>query len=511
MTGVELGLGIVGVVAAIDVAIKACKRVAETCSALKHAETEIHERSTRLRSNCLQMETQLEIFRQIGDQLDEQGQIVQTDVFEILSQKLDYADAKLKGLIKSPSANPDPTIRRGKSLPKRERTNYAIQKASLDKAISEVESWQALSFNPLWFAIMKDQTQNIDKELDRADENNQRQGYKMITATIGVCNSSRGIYSAHIFLPLEKLESAKIAKIAFSSVKSVQVDNKWRILDSILDSSKDIVRELAVRLKSANPSTFGLLTCLGAVHDEKNNQFSLVFRMPDSMSEPETLRAKIMARNTAHSLSDRFRLATQLARAVSSVHSFDMVHKNIRPENIILFQDSESTLGSAFLLGFETIRREQDDTRLRGDTDWVKNLYWHPQRQGSRIRERYIMQHDIYSLGVCLLEIGLWNSFVEYSNPNSCPTKSRTYDFGAESSDGFSPPELFKSHFLSLATKELPEKMGTKYARIVESCLTCLDLGNEDFGDESEFQDNDVIVAVRYIKKVLMQLSDISV
>ena len=25
------------------------------------------------------------------------------------------------------------------------------------------------------------------------------------------------------------------------------------------------------------------------------------------------------------------------------------------------------------------------------------------------------MQHDIYSLGVCLLEIGLWESFVEYS------------------------------------------------------------------------------------------------
>jgi len=195
-------------------------------------------------------------------------------------------------------------------------------------------------------------------------------------------------------------------------------------------------------------------------------------------------------------------LATQLARAVSSVHTFDMVHKNIRPENIILFRDSESTLGSAFLLGFETVRREQDGTRLRGDTDWVKNLYWHPQRQGSRIRERYIMQHDIYSLGVCLLEIGLWSSFVEYSNPNSCPTKSRTYDFRAESSDDFSPPELFKSRLLSIATKELPEKMGTKYARIVESCLTCLDLGNEDFGDESEFQDDGVIVAVRYIKKV---------
>ena len=44
--------------------------------------------------------------------------------------------------------------------------------------------------------------------------------------------------------------------------------------------------------------------------------------------------------------------------------------------------------------------------------------------------------------------------------------------------------------------------MGIKYARVVESCLTCLDLGNEDFGEESELQGDGVNVAVRYIEKV---------
>ena len=255
------------------------------------------------------METQLDIFRQIGDQLDEQGQIVQTDVFRILSQKLDYADAKLKGFLKSTSTNPNATATHKISLNKRERTNYAIRKASLDRAINEVESWQGLSLNPLWFAIMKSQTQPFDKELDRAKKNHQHQGHKMITAAIGVLNPLRDIRSAHIFLPPDKLPLAKIANIAFSSVKCVQVDNRWRILDSISDSSKDTVRELAVRLRCANPSTFGLLTCLGAVHDE-NDKFSLIIRMPDSLSEPETLRAKIIAYNTTYSLSDRFRLAT---------------------------------------------------------------------------------------------------------------------------------------------------------------------------------------------------------
>lgn len=50
--------------------------------------------------------------------------------------------------------------------------------------------------------------------------------------------------------------------------------------------------------------------------------------------------------------------------------------------------------------------------------------------------------------------------------------------------------------------------MGSKYANIVQTCLTCLDMGNEDFGDESEFQDRDVVlIAVRYIEKVSCHVS----
>jgi len=437
---------------------------------------------TRLRSNCLQLETQLDFFRQITDQLDEQRQIAQIDVFETLALKLDHANGKLKRLC-------------GR------RRSYALQKPSLDKAIAEVEEWQRLAFDPLWFAMTKVQIAYFDEELACAKESKQTQGNKMIKATIAMRNPLRDISSAAVFLPLGKLESAKTAAIAFSSVKSVEVDGKWRLLDSVSDLSKDTVRELAVRLKKADPSTFGLLECLGAVHDKRHNEFGIIFRMPSSMSEPETLRAKIMARDTIHSLSDRFRLATQLARAVFSVHTFDMVHKSIRPENIILFRDLESTLGSAFLLGFGSLRREEDGTRLTSDTDWAKNLYRHPQRQGLRIRDRYIMQHDIYSLGVCLLEIGLWTSFVEYA-PDQSLTRSQTYDFCAESSDDLGYPELVKSCFLTLAIKELPGKMGTKYATIVESCLTCLDLGNEAFGEEPELQEDGINIAIRYIEKV---------
>jgi hypothetical protein len=65
----------------------------------------------------------------------------------------------------------------------------------LDKAIDEIELWQRLSFNPLWFATVKAQTQHFDKELDRAKERKQSLGQKMITSTISVRNPFRDIDS----------------------------------------------------------------------------------------------------------------------------------------------------------------------------------------------------------------------------------------------------------------------------------------------------------------------------
>jgi hypothetical protein len=481
---------------------RACRRIAQTWSAFKHAEIGIHERSARLLSNCWQMDQQLEIFLQIQRHLDGRGQLVQINVLDILVSKLEYADAKLNGLVQSWSPDIDTHILHGNGISKRDRANCTIQKDSLDKAIEDIESWQRVAFNPLWFAIMKIQSQLFDKQLDYSKEKDGSPGSNLISEAIAVRNPPRKAGLSHVYLPSGKLKAAEITEIAFSPIRLVHVDGKWRLLDSVSDLSKDAVGELATKLKCANPTTFGLLTCLGVVHNENNNEFSLIFRMPDNASTPETLRASIMANDITHSLSDRFRLATQLARAVVSIHTFGMAHKSIRPENIILFRDQESTLGSAFLLGFERVRGQADGTRLKVDPDWEKNVYRHPQRQGPRIRDRYVMQHDIYSLGVILLEIGLWSSFVEYGNGSQLPTRPQTYNLRVEGSNDSNRPELVKSRLLYLTTNKLPQEMGTKYAGIVESCLTCLDLGNEDFGDGSEFQDDGATVAVRYIDRV---------
>jgi hypothetical protein len=319
-----------------------------------------------------------------------------------------------------------------------------------------------------------------------------------------------------VFLSEDGLGSAQTFNIPFSSAKTVQRpgSGKWLILDSVnrepqgnLSLLLRDIRNLATKLSRADPITFGLLNCYGVIKvldplSRRPISFKFVFRTPEGMCQPRSLRSSLVSGEADHSLSDRFRIARQLAKSVSYIHTYGFVHKNIRPETIITFKDSESSLGSSFLVGFEKFRTADGRTLRSGDSVWERDLYRHPHRQGLTLEEDYIMQHDIYSLGVCLLEVGLWDSFVIYSDEGKNPLPSPTLGLTLESLE-FKKRFLVKDHLVSLARRVLPRLMGSRYAKIVETCLTCLDENNTDFGDEAEFQDADgILIAVRYIEKV---------
>jgi serine/threonine protein kinase len=184
------------------------------------------------------------------------------------------------------------------------------------------------------------------------------------------------------------------------------------------------------------------------------------------------------------------------------MHAFGFVHKNIRPENILMLKTLEAPIGRAYLVGFDNFRAAEGQTSRLGDSLWERNIYRHPRRQGDQPEEDYIMQHDIYSLGVCLLELGMWQSFVDYGSTEPGPRPSATLRLSPENPE-LHNADLLKNHLLTLARSVLPRRIGTKYSKVVETCLTCLDPENVDFGDEREFQDADgILVGVRYVEKV---------
>ena len=133
-------------------------------------------------------------------------------------------------------------------------------------------------------------------------------------------------------------------------------------------------------------------------------------------------------------------------------------------------------------------------------------LYRHPDRQRADMPpEYYLMQHDIYSLGVILLEIGYWLSFVRYEADRATPL-IRSELLGIL--EKATPVEI-KRRFVELSlNSELANRTSTEYAKVVHNCLTCLDSENAHFSDINRFTDkNRVLERVKYIEEVMEMLN----
>lgn len=495
------------------------------------------------------MAVQVEFVQRVAGTMNSDHCRVHFEVLEMLQTKLLLTIKRLDPLIKE-----DDPYKPDKS--KVRRWKYALLYESLDRTISELEQWQRI-FDPTWYLIILMTDRAIDHELlqqrqqsdDLSLATRHRQASwsssSMLTTTqklrSTIQNSSNT--DVHVKLPLDGLNWGTVRLIPHSTTQLIcrTGSDKLFLMESIsCNSDLDIPRaradaeSLARKLKLVDPNTFGLLSCQGLVKRKMQptgtlSSIDLIFRLPSEKSRPASLRHELL-RHPIVSMTTILGVARQLATAVSFVHTCDFVHKNIRPETILLLAQPElnstaerATLGSLHLLGFDRFRSVNFHTARKGDAAWERNLYRHPLRQGLLAQEGYIMQHDIYSLGVCLLELGLWESFVIYDedyegqgegqglNKMPSPTLGLSIEDFNFSGDPSSPSARIKDHLVDLAKSKLPQRIGDKYTAVVVTCLTCLDRGNEDFGDEEDMRDDDgILIGVRFIEKILFRLSEIS-
>lgn len=451
---------------------------------------------------------QLDFIKRIWESLDSEHQTIQTQILQILNGKLSVIIAKLEKCSKKRSGNQATEHQ----VTEVKRRKYVLTKQCLDESIEELASWQKL-FDPSWFLILKISSPFIDQELSR---NGLAVPSFASTYSLRDALREQPLQKVFIFLPKDELKIAQKLEIPFASAKYMQraSSNKWFVVDSIpCDSESDIslmtrdVRELARKLSSVDSLTFGILQCRGVVRviepgNKRPSSFDFVFRIPGELSnEPRTLRSYLSS-NLNTSLTSRFELAKQMVKSISYVHTLGFVHKNVRPETILGFQTKDSRSELFFLVGFQNMRTADGRTIRSGDSTWEKNIYRHPHRQGLHPESFYTMQHDIYSLGVCLLEVGLWESFLSYEDSATAPRPAAALGVALDGPELKQPAQM-KKHLVDLAKRDLPKRMGDRYEKVVVNCLTCLDEDNADFGDQSEFEDLDgVVVGVKYIEKV---------
>jgi hypothetical protein len=400
------------------------KQLYAVCQAYKQADREIRESILAIEGVWLKTETQVGTIREIWDSLDERVQIHQNHVLVVLRERLQIAITILNGL--ETNTSDEPSLKAILSMRGDvKRLKYAVYaKGNLDKVARDLDEWHR-KFDLSWYLLARstapimDQTtmtmrSNPSKELTIFQK--LRQAHRI--------NDGFAKSRDSIFFPKDYSVQMR-EQIPNTSAQTGYAAQQFVIIDSLhITKHNDIqvatkdARDIARILANVDPSIFSLLTCQGVIKvfdiSNKVTGFEFVFAVPTAFHKPRSLRTLLLAANHRYTLDDRFRLAKLLARSVSFLHSSQVVHKNIVPETVILLEDPSTGLETPFLVGFEKFRQAGGRTYMSGDTFWEKNLYRHPKRQGELPEEEYKMQHDIYSLGICLLEIGLGTSFVHF-------------------------------------------------------------------------------------------------
>ena len=344
---------------------------------------------------------------------------------------------------------------------------------------------------------------------------------------------------SHILLAQGQLNDGTVREV------SLIVEQKRKISTGLVE-----VKEIASCLSREPTSTSaprGILKCLG-YREEPN--LELIFEVPACSGRPQTL-ARIISEDSGHGygggrpLEHRFYLSNQISEAVLSVHTCSRVHKNIRPDAILMVQSPHNggsgfinpDFGVPYLTDWTMLRKMDTPSSMVGEHDWQKDMYRHPKRHGLQPEQRYNMGHDIYSLGVCLLEIGLWEPLITRSSVTVLPStlyQQIAVQLGilsqndiqnittltaqsdvetnvvAQAIKALTRPVVMQRTLVALAVRHLPSHMGTNFAQIVVACLQCLE-SKSDFGAVSLFETNNkTAVGVKFREMILLPLAKMS-
>ncbi|KAI1012026.1 hypothetical protein LB503_004467 [Fusarium chuoi] len=208
----------------------------------------------------------------------------------------------------------------------------------------------------------------------------------------------------------------------------------------------------------AKPHELLTLNCLGVFEDIEKTRYGLIFDYPLGTSEQTDLVSlqaliKSPTPETLPTLGDRYRMAYTLSLSLAILHASGWLHKSIRSHNIMIpVRRNQPIWSQPYLVGFEFSRPDSaDETTEKPEQSVRFNLYRHPSAQGIP-GESYRKGFDIYSLGVVLLEVGLWRVAWSLRRDDENPAK-------------------FKEVLLSRVDDRLAHFMGTEYQEAVRSCL----------------------------------------
>jgi hypothetical protein len=237
----------------------------------------------------------------------------------------------------------------------------------------------------------------------------------------------------------------------------------------ILQTSKKRLESLCLLLQSSTTGDFHALSCAGFFYEPRQT-YGLIFCIPPGSRKHTTSLRDIISRKIRTprkpTLGQRLQIAHKIGTAISKWHLVNWVHQDIASYNIVFFYDEIDGVDyyNPYLCGFEYSRDKSAPSTNRIVEQFELNVYRHPDRQGAP-NASHQKEHDIYSYGILLLELGLWDLVTNLFSKNE--------------KQGISPSDV-RERIKETAQKELGHYAGAAYQRAASICLS------EDFGVEQD-------------------------
>lgn len=245
-----------------------------------------------------------------------------------------------------------------------------------------------------------------------------------------------------------------------------------RIATELQKRLEDVTELLRKASRAAEKDRFRVLRCAGFYQDPSAYSCGLIYEFPSPSSKSQkflTLRSALeetqQRLEDRPSLEQRFQLAQALASSILKFHTVSWLQKRISSFNVAFFHSSNESwlngITNPFFLGFLYSRSNDPNEFTEGpEEDDHHREYQHPSYSRKAMKNpRYCAEYDYYSLGLVLLEIGLWK-------PLGKILKSLK---GTSPPDGPSVSRL--DSLLQRCVPLLRHSMGTRYQNIVETCL----------------------------------------
>jgi hypothetical protein len=247
------------------------------------------------------------------------------------------------------------------------------------------------------------------------------------------------------------------------------------IHETRIDRLAKALREASSKYDSTSPTDFLTLNCLGYFSEPSKHRFGLKFELPprhESSPEPISLwRALKGGKKYRLPLQQRLSLAKQISKALLNWHMAGWHHQAISSRNILFFSTPtslEPDFTTPYLCGFDFSRESGRISATRDAKDMEFSVYRHPERQFDTT-SAHMLRHDIYSFGVVLLDLGLWDD----------PDESWKGIMKAKPSGRDQARVVYKR--LWSFTGRLKFYVGSCYAEAVQNCLDdrCFDVASD--------------------------------